>query len=95
MMSPLLSDEKQTHLAHIILKFLQSNRDATLKCDSPVALKEIKRVLNEQVKIEQEVDQVIRTKLKSYSRAIPEGSQEWDVLYRKTYAEELRKRKLG
>ena len=95
MMSPLLSDEKQTHLAHTILTFLQNHRDANVKSESTIALKEIKRVLNEQVKIEQEVDQVIRAKLKSYSRAIPEGSQEWDVLYRKTYAEELRKRKLG
>ena len=95
MMSPLLSDEKQTHLAHTILQFLQNHRDAKLKSESTVVLKEIKWVLNEQMKIEQEVDRIIRAKLKSYSRAIPEGSQEWDVLYRKTYAEELHKRKLG
>ena len=95
MMSPLLSDEKQTHLAHTILKFLQNHRDAHIKSESTVALKEIKRVLNEQVKIEQEIDHVTRAKLKSYSRQIPEGSQEWDVLYRKTYTEELHKRKLG
>jgi hypothetical protein len=37
----------------------------------------------------------VRSRLQSYSRQIPEGSQEWDVLYQKTYEEELRKRKLG
>ncbi len=94
-MSALLSDEKQTHLAHTILKFLQQHRDTTLKSESTVVLKEIKKVLNEQVKIEQDVTQIVRAKLESYSRRIPEGSQEWDVLYRKTYNEELRKRNLG
>ncbi|GJL54161.1 MAG: hypothetical protein NPIRA02_12930 [Nitrospirales bacterium] len=95
MMSPLISDEKQTHLAHTILQFLQTNRDANLKGEPAIVLKEIKRVLNEEMKIEQEVTQSVRAKLESYSRNIPEGSQEWDVLYRKTYAEELRKRNLG
>ncbi|GJL64374.1 MAG: hypothetical protein NPIRA04_30280 [Nitrospirales bacterium] len=94
-MSPLLSDEKQTHLAHMILKFLQNSRDVNLKGESTAVLKEIKRVLNEEMKIEQEMTQAVRAKLESYSRPIPEGSQEWDVLYRKTYAEELRKRNLG
>ena len=94
-MSLLLSDEKQTHLAHTILQFFQSHRDVKLNSDSPVVLKEIKRVLNEQMKIEQEINHIVRTKLESYSRRIPEGSQEWDILFQKTYSEELRKRKLG
>ncbi len=94
-MSALLSDDKQTHLAHTMLTFLQKHRDATLKSESTVVLKEIKKVLNEQVKIEQDIHQAIRKKLESYSRSIPEGSQEWEVLYRKTHTEELRKRNLG
>ncbi len=94
-MSSLLSDDKQTHLAHTILQFLQAHSEVNIKSESTLVLKEIKRVLNEQMKIEQEVTQVVRTKLESYSRRIPEGSQEWDVLYQKTYAEELRKRNLG
>ncbi len=94
-MSALLSDDKQTHLAHTMLTFLQKYRDATLKSESTVVLKEIKKVLNEQVKIEQDIHQAIRKKLESYSRSIPEGSQEWEVLYRKTHTEELRKRNLG
>ena len=94
-MALLISDEKQTHLAHVILKFLQSVSDAKLKGDSTIALREIKRVLTEHVKLEEELDRLIRLKLKSYSRPIPEGSQEWNVMYQKTYTEELRKRKLA
>ena len=94
-MAQLLSDEKQTHLAHVILDFLAGAKEATLKGDSTTALREIKRVLTEHMKLEEELDRVVRMKLKSYSRPIPEGSQEWIVMYQKTYTEELRKRKLA
>ena len=94
-MSSLLSDDKQTHLAHTILKFFQTHSEVNVKSESTLVLKEIKRVLNEQMKVEHDIIQAVRTKLESYSRRIPEGSQEWDVLYQKTYAEELRKRNLG
>jgi len=94
-MAILLSDEKKTHLAHVILKFFEVAGDAKLKGDSTTALREIKRVLTEHMKLEEELDRLVRMKLKSYSRPIPEGSQEWNVMYQKTYTEELRKRKLA
>lgn len=90
----LLSDEKQTHLAHVILQCLQQASEAKIIGDPALALRDIKRVIAEHMKLEQELDQKVRARLQSYSRPIPEGSQEWDILYQKTYAEELRKRKL-
>lgn len=90
-----LSDEKQTHLAHVILKCLESAVEAKIKGDSTAALREIKRILTEQVRLEEDLDRRVRSRLKSYSRSIPEGSQEWNVMYHKTYTEELRKRNLG
>jgi hypothetical protein len=95
MNTPILSDDKQTHLAHVILSSLQGISHAKLMGDSSHALREVKRVLNEHMKAEEELVQKVRNRLQSYSRHIPEGSQEWDVLYHKTYEEELRKRKLG
>jgi hypothetical protein len=68
---------------------------ASLVGDQTHALREIKKVIAEHVKAEAELDQQVRRRLASYSRPIPEGSQEWDVLYQKTFEEELRKRKLG
>jgi hypothetical protein len=91
----LLSEEKQTHLAHMILAALKSTPIGSLGGDAPVMLKEIKRVIAEQLQEEHTLDQLVRTRLRSYSRSIPEGSQEWDVLYQKTYAEELRKKNLS
>jgi len=90
-----LSDEKQMHLAHVIMGSLKNMPQASLVENQTHALREVKRVIAEHMKVEAELDQHVRRRLESYSRPIPEGSQEWDVLYHKTYEEELRKRKLG
>ena len=94
-MSALLSDEKQTHLSHVILECLQQSTEGHLKGDAVQALKEIKKALKVHVELEEEIDLRVRKRLQSYSRKIYEGSSEWDVLYQKTYGEELRKRNLG
>ena len=94
-MSALLSDEKQTHLSHVILEWLQKSPEGHLKGDPVRALKEIKKSLKVHTDLEQEIDRLVRKRLQSYTRKIHEGSSEWDVLYQKTYEEELRKRHLG
>ncbi len=94
-MALLLSDEKQMHLSHVILESFKSMAQASLVGDEAQALREIKKVIAEHMKVEAELDQKVRHRLESYSRPVPEGSQEWDVLYQKTFEEELRKRKLG
>lgn len=94
-MGPLLSDDKRNHLSHVIAQTLETATDAKLCGDSVQALKEIKRIIADQMKLEQSIDQFVRSRLASYSRQIVEGSSEWDVLYQKTYAQELQNRKLG
>ncbi len=91
----MLSEDKQTHLAHVILRAVQHTPEGTLRGAPAQALKEIKRALADSMQVEAGVDRLVRARLASYSRRIPEGSAEWDVLYQKTYQEELRKRKLG
>ena len=94
-MAPLLSDEKQMHLAHVIVRSVKDMPQTTLVGDQAQALREVKGVIAEHMKVEEELEQKVRRRLESYSRPVPEGSQEWDILYPKTYEEELRKRKLG
>jgi hypothetical protein len=94
-MALLLSDEKQMHLSHVILESFKNMALASLTGDEAQALREIKKVIAEHMKVEAELEQKVRHRLESYSRPVPEGSQEWDVLYQKTFEEELRKRKLG
>ena len=94
-MASFLSDEKQMHLAHVIVRSVKDMPQTTLVGDQAQALREVKGVIAEHMKVEEELEQKVRRRLESYSRPVPEGSQEWDILYRKTYEEELRKRKLG
>ncbi len=87
-----LSDEKISHLSHLILDYLKAPGHARLKVKEPVALREIKRVLAGELKAEDEADVAVRRRLASYSRPLAEGTTEWETLYRKAFQEEMRKR---
>lgn len=52
---------------------------------------EVKKGFNFFLKKEIEIDEKCRYKIESIKRGIPEGSQEWDILYRQYYNEELEK----
>ena len=88
-----LSDEKINHLSHLILNHLKAPPHARLKVEEPVVLREIKRLLIGELKVDAEVDVVVRRRLASYSRPLAEGSAEWETLYRKAFEEEMCKRK--
>lgn len=91
----MLSDDKVSHLSHVILGAVKKSPLIQLKSEEGKALREIKRVLAAELAHEDEIDQKVRAKLGSYSRGIVEGSPEWDVLYRKAFEEELRKHTKG
>ncbi|MBM4120892.1 MAG: DUF507 family protein [Nitrospira sp.] len=88
-----LSEDKVSHLSHVILGAVKKSMAVKLTGDEAQALREIKRVLAAELAAEAEIDRAVRAKLASYSRPILEGSQEWDVLYRTTFEDESRKRK--
>ena len=47
-------------------------------------------ILMKWLKKEEEIDKAARVKIETQKRAIPEGSGEWEILYRKYYEEEMR-----
>jgi hypothetical protein len=53
---------------------------------------EVFRVLEDEAKLEESIEQEVRRILASYARPAPEGSSEWEVLYRKTRDEVFRRR---
>jgi hypothetical protein len=57
------------------------------------ALKQIDEVdfIEDLLNQEARIDQSARLKIESQKRTILEGSQEWDILYRKYYNEEVKK----
>ena len=88
----MISDDKASHLAHLVLGALKKSAQCRLTEDDGKVLREIKRVVAAELALEAEIDRKVRTRLASYTRQIVEGSPEWDVMYRKTSEEEQKKR---
>ncbi|HEV2448554.1 MAG TPA: DUF507 family protein, partial [Candidatus Sulfopaludibacter sp.] len=71
---------------------LRKSHDLRLKNkDSNAVRLEILRVMTELLTAEDKVDRAARQKIRSQKREIPEGTDEWDLLHRRYYAEELKK----
>jgi hypothetical protein len=87
-----LSRDKVTDISHKIVEMLRKSRDLRLKNkDSNAVRLEILRVMTDLLLAEDKVDRAARQKIRSQKREIPEGSEEWDLLHRRYYSEELRK----
>lgn len=89
----LLSDDKINHISHLILDGLGKNPDVSLVQAKEKILRQIKKALFGGLQLEEDIDEFVRKKLASYSRRLPEGSPEWNVLYKKFFEEELDKKK--
>lgn len=88
----MLSDEKVTHLTHVLLKGLIDRNLIELNDEEGKIRREIKRIILGELKIGTDIDLIVRKKLQSFSRKIVEGSPEWEVLYKKFFREEEIKR---
>lgn len=89
----LLSEDKVSHITHLLLDGIKKDKLARLLVDEIMILKEMKKVINSEIKLDAEIDVIVRKKLDSYSKKIIENSQEWSVLYQKFFKEELNKRR--
>lgn len=85
------SEDRVRHISHLILDELEKE-----SCVEPggraTAVHEIKKVLFDYFKAEDNVDDIVRDKIRSLSRIVPEGGREWDVLFNKLFNEEMEKR---
>jgi hypothetical protein len=88
----MLSDDKISHLSHVLLKGLKEKDIIEILQEDSKIRSEIKRTVMSELKIGEEIDSAVKIKLQSFSRKILEGSPEWEVLYRKFYREEELKR---
>jgi hypothetical protein len=88
----MLSDDKISHLSHILLKGLLERKAMVLVEEDSKLRTEIKRTIVSELKVGEEIDSVVRKKLQSFSKKIAEGSPEWEILYKKFFREEEIKR---
>ncbi len=85
-----LSDNRINALARLVLRELAAAGEVV---NERAALAESKRVLAEHFQRDDKIDELVRRKIASLSRRVVPGSMEWDVLYRRYFEEESRKRK--
>ena len=87
-----LSRDKVSDISHKIIEMLRKSRELRLRNkDSNAVRLEIVRQMTEVLMTEDKVDRAARAKIRTQKRDIPEGSEEYDILLRRYYAEELRK----
>jgi hypothetical protein len=84
-----LSREKILRLSHLILDHLNKDEEIEYFADPQEIRGEIVKMISDEMKTDEAIDVLVRRKIESQKRTIQEGSDEWDVLYRKYYEEEV------
>ena len=88
---PRISRDKLNKLAHAVTDAL-AEMDAVefIEDRNSIRLK-VREVLEDLLRAEARIDAAARHKIEAQRRTILEGTQEWDILYRKYYNEEVKK----
>jgi len=86
-----ISREKINKLAHAVADTLATMDNVDFIEDRNTIRLEARRILEGLMAEEAKIDAAARQKIESQRRTILEGSQEWDILYRKYYNEEVKK----
>jgi uncharacterized protein len=86
-----ISRDKLNKLAHVVSDVLAETDEAEFLEDRNTIRQEARKALEKLLLEETRIDQAARLKIQSQRKIIPEGSQEWDILYRKYYNEEVKK----
>lgn len=86
-----LSRDKVTDISHKLITAMRRSRDLRMKRDQNDARLEIVKAFTEILQIEERADRAARDKVRSIKRDVPEGSEEWDILHRRYYSEELKR----
>lgn len=87
----MISENRSSHLSHLIYEKLWAD-DLVDYSDEAVALKDIKKGLQQFIHEHEEIDVKARSMVSSQSRQIVEGSSEWETLYKKYYEAELKRK---
>ncbi len=86
-----LTREKTVRISHRIIDLLVTLPDVDFVEDRDTIRQEIVAILTSLLKVEEQVDTEVRAKIASQKKEILEGSEEWDILYRKYYQEGLKR----
>lgn len=90
-----LSREKIVRLSHQITEVLVSSDEVEFIDDRDTIRQQIVQILTAMLRDEEKMELEVRKRITSQKKEILEGSEEWDVLHRKYYQDELRRLGIG
>jgi uncharacterized protein len=86
-----LSRDKVNKMAHVVADTLAEIPECDFLDDRNTVRQAARTALEKILTEETKIDQAARLKIASQRKIIVEGSQEWDILYRKYYNDEVKK----
>ena len=86
-----ISRDKLNKLAHTVADTLAEMDEVEFREDRNTIRQEARKAMEHDLLEEMKIDEAARRKIESQRKIILEGSQEWDILYRKYYTDEVKK----
>jgi len=86
-----INPDKLNKLAHTVADTLAEVDEVGFLEDRNTIRQEARKALTALLTEEARIDQAARLKIANQRKIILEGSQEWEILYRKYYNDEVRK----
>ncbi|MGA2249970.1 DUF507 family protein [Terracidiphilus sp.] len=86
-----ISRDKLNKLAHTIADTLADMNEVGFNEDRNTIRQEARKALENLLNEEAKIDAAARTKISNQRKIILEGSQEWEILYRKYYNDEVKR----
>jgi hypothetical protein len=86
-----LSREKIVRMSHQITDVLVASDEVEFVDDRDTIRQEVVKILTNALREEEKMEIEVRKKITSQKKEILEGSEEWDVLFKKYYNDELRR----
>lgn len=86
-----LTREKLVRISHQLIDLLVQSNDVEFIEDRDTIRQHMVKTMTDVLKEEEKVEVEVRKRITSQKKEILEGSEEWDVLFRKYYSEELRR----
>ena len=86
-----ITRDKLNKLAHVVADTLADIPECDFLEDRNTIRQEARKALEKLLTDEMKLDAGARQKIASQRKIIVEGSQEWDILYRKYYNDEVKK----
>jgi hypothetical protein len=86
-----VSRDKINQLSHVVAEALAQRPEVEFHQDRNTVRLEVRQLLERLFAQEAKMDEAVRQKITSQKKNILEASEEWDILYRKYYQDELKR----